>query len=339
MSHFAASIDPSGPNTDHAQVMELVGRGKKVLEVWCRKGDLGAVLAQQQDCVVDGFAADQEAADVAATRLEHVVVGDLEQAPLSTQIEAASYDVVVFADVLEHLADPAAVLRDAVSLLKPQGRIVISVPNVGHGSIRLALLQGRWPGTATPAGSLGLTRDNLLALVREAGLTVEELRGTIFDPLDTEVEIDEDNLPEHVVEWVRDQPGAYVDRFQLAARPARDGDPLRSAPELVPAVPIHLRRPQDAHSDARVQAGRDALTMRDHILGLQAAATAAQHRSEILTVRLEKVRARLERQRAAANARDRDLRARIAGLEQDLARTQAGFSAFARSAFRRLRRS
>lgn len=339
MSHFAASIDPSGPNTDHAQVMELVGRDKKVLEVWCRKGDLGAALAQQQNCTVDGFDADQEAADVAATRLGRVVVGDLKRAPLSAQIEAASYDVVVFDDVLEHLPDPAAVLRDAALLLKPEGRIVISVPNVGHGSVRLALLQGRWPGTAMPAGSIGLTRDGVLALVREAGLTVEELHGTISDPLATEVEIDEDNLPEHIVEWVRDQPDSYVDRFQLAARPARDGDLSHSAPELVPAVPIHLHRPQDAHSDARVRAGRDALTTRDHILGLQAAATTAQHRSETLTVRLEKVRARLERQRAAANARDRELRARITGLEQDLARSQTSFSAFARSAFRRLRRS
>jgi 2-polyprenyl-3-methyl-5-hydroxy-6-metoxy-1,4-benzoquinol methylase len=51
---------------------------------------------------------------------------------------------VVLADVLEHLPDPVRVLRSVHSLLNPGARIVVSVPNVAHVSVRAQLLFGRF---------------------------------------------------------------------------------------------------------------------------------------------------------------------------------------------------
>lgn len=54
------------------------------------------------------------------------------------------FDCVSFLDVLEHMADPEQALRQARSLLTPTGSVLMSIPNVGHGSVVADLLEGRW---------------------------------------------------------------------------------------------------------------------------------------------------------------------------------------------------
>lgn len=319
MSLYAVEIDLSNPNTSHTQAIDLVGRAGRVLDVGCWTGDLGAALAAQ-GCVVDGFEIDEEAASVASGRLNRVVVGNLEDTSLTDHFERGTYDTVVFADVLEHLMDPAAALRDAVKLLSDEGHIVISIPNVTHGSLRLALLQGRWRTTDT--GLLDHThvrfysREGLLALMRDAGLVVEDLRGTTADPLNVEVEIDDAALPEQVVEWVRDQPDAFVYQFQLSARPVREGEELGAEPPITLGTEVAAIRPHDAHTEARIRAGRDALIMKDHVLGLQAAATTYRTQADRLRHRARRLRERGQRQQARLER----LRSRVAELEAELGR-------------------
>ncbi len=54
------------------------------------------------------------------------------------------FDCVSFLDVLEHMPDPEQALRQARSLLTPAGSVLMSIPNVGHGSVVADLLEGRW---------------------------------------------------------------------------------------------------------------------------------------------------------------------------------------------------
>lgn len=54
------------------------------------------------------------------------------------------FDCVSFLDVLEHMPDPEAALRHAMTLLAPNGSVLMSIPNVGHGSVIADLLEGRW---------------------------------------------------------------------------------------------------------------------------------------------------------------------------------------------------
>jgi SAM-dependent methyltransferase len=60
-----------------------------------------------------------------------------------TQIRE-KFEFIVFADVLEHLQDPGAVLESCHGLLKPKGKIIISIPNIAHFSTRATLLFGQW---------------------------------------------------------------------------------------------------------------------------------------------------------------------------------------------------
>jgi 2-polyprenyl-3-methyl-5-hydroxy-6-metoxy-1,4-benzoquinol methylase len=68
-----------------------------------------------------------------------MIVSDIEQLSLEETFPGEQLDVILFGDVLEHLRDPAAVLRK-LQHLAPSGYLV-SLPNVAHGSIRLAVQQ------------------------------------------------------------------------------------------------------------------------------------------------------------------------------------------------------
>ena len=87
----------------------------------------------------------------------------------------APFDCLIAADVLEHLVDPWTALRRAVELLDWQAIAVISTPNVSewHGLWQL-IRTGRWPladaGVFDRTHLRWFTRDDALALVRQAGL-------------------------------------------------------------------------------------------------------------------------------------------------------------------------
>ncbi len=93
-----------------------------------------------------------------------------------------SFDVVVCADVLEHLADPAAVLARVRRWISPRGVLFVSLPNVANVAVRLALAAGRFE--YADAGILDrthlrfFTRRSARRLVEEAGFRIRRLRPT-----------------------------------------------------------------------------------------------------------------------------------------------------------------
>ncbi len=326
-SHYEVVIDLDNPNTSHSQVVHLVGPAKRVLDVGCWTGDLGRALTGQ-GCTVSGVEIDPEAADKARDHLHDVVVADLDTAPITSLFPAGSFDVLVFADVLEHLRDPVRVLQDALDVLAPGGRVVISLPNVTHGSVRLALLAGHWNYTET--GLLDAThirffsRSGVVDLVRDSGLVLDELRGTVADPLGVEVEVVPDNLPPTVVEWTRHQPDAMVYQFVVAAHVAAGRDESEQQAVVVrPAVPEETVRLNDVHTErmvADVEARQRVLNIRDHIVGLEAAAATAQYRAEIAEHKLNGTAKRLERKNEKIQKQTGEitsLRRRLADLSAD----------------------
>lgn len=301
MSRYRVDIEPSNPNDSHFQVVQLVGSGHDVLDVGCADGDVGRLL-QETGNRVSGLDRDEEAAEKARADLERVVVADLDTSSLLDHFEAASFDVVVLADVLEHLREPERALREATELLREGGRLVLSVPNVAHGALRLALLQGRW--TYTEAGLLDrthlhfFTRTSLLQLLEGVGLAVDDLRATVADPLGVEVELEPDRIPATLVEWVRHQPDALHYQFVLTARRADPDSEPAPRPRVIPAVPLDAVRAQDAYTE-QMREQQDLrhrlLTTRDHIIGLEARASAADDRLRWTEGRLRRSRTRANR--------------------------------------------
>ncbi len=90
-----------------------------------------------------------------------------------------TFDVIVLADVLEHVADPGEMLALARGCLRAGGSVIISVPNVAHWTVRFRLLLGRFDyadgGIMDATHLRWYTRKTLLALVRNAGFEVAHI--------------------------------------------------------------------------------------------------------------------------------------------------------------------
>ena len=159
-----------------ARALELLPHGGSVLDLGCASGGLLALLRSHAGHTA-GLELSETAAKAAAGVADLVVQGALEDVGLP--FEPGFYDLVVLADVLEHLADPAAALRRASGWCKPGGAILVSVPNVAHWQARLTLARGHWPardsGTFDASHLRWFTRESLATLIAGAGLHDVEL--------------------------------------------------------------------------------------------------------------------------------------------------------------------
>ena len=172
------------PLGGHARLLDLVGTNRRVLDVGCSSGYLARPLVER-GCAVVGIERDPEAARIARTVCDDVVVGDVEE--LDLPFETASFDVVLCGDLIEHLRDPDAFLVRMRPYLRERGRLVLSTPNVANWAIRMSLLAGRW--RYTDRGILDrthahlFTRSTLVEALRSAGYRPVEVEFTIPVPV------------------------------------------------------------------------------------------------------------------------------------------------------------
>ena len=107
-------------------------------------GYMTRYMKEELDCRVTEVEISAEMARHAALYAEQMVVGNLDTDPWFETIEGP-FDYVVMGDVLEHLRNPRKTLEKAVSLLKPGGFILSSVPNISHNAVVMGLLKGEFP--------------------------------------------------------------------------------------------------------------------------------------------------------------------------------------------------
>jgi 2-polyprenyl-3-methyl-5-hydroxy-6-metoxy-1,4-benzoquinol methylase len=151
-------------------------RGRRVLDVGCAAGAMGAAMLAQGAEEVVGVEVHAGAASRARGRLTAVYRLDIESLPELPYPERY-FDVITLADVLEHLRDPVAVLRHLGRWLAPDGRVVCSLPNVRHQSVLLPLLlEGRWDyqdaGVLDRTHLRFFTPATAVSLLADAGLVV-----------------------------------------------------------------------------------------------------------------------------------------------------------------------
>jgi 2-polyprenyl-3-methyl-5-hydroxy-6-metoxy-1,4-benzoquinol methylase len=114
------------------EILELIPQGtQRLLDVGCGQGDLGAAAKHSLGVpLVVGIELFQPAAELARTKLDQVIIGDIENVDL--QFPPESFDCIVCADVLEHTRDPWQVLENLRKLLHHDGVIIASLPNLRH---------------------------------------------------------------------------------------------------------------------------------------------------------------------------------------------------------------
>lgn len=168
------------------EVLALVPlTAKRILDVGCGAGALGAALKARQECYVVGIEHNGNAAEASRDVLDYVLCAPAETAYLPQDIIGGRFNCIVFADILEHLAEPGDLLAYARQYwLEENGVVVLSVPNTRHWSILEGLVNGDF--NYTDAGLLDrthlrfFTRRELQKLLWRAGFEQVKLEATCY---------------------------------------------------------------------------------------------------------------------------------------------------------------
>jgi 2-polyprenyl-3-methyl-5-hydroxy-6-metoxy-1,4-benzoquinol methylase len=216
---YATDIDLDNLNDSHTLVVRMVGEDKKVLELGCAEGSTTRVL-RQRGCRVTGVEMDPTAAEIAAEFAERVIVDNLDTMNFAAALGRERFDVIVAADVLEHLSDPVRCLRACVALLSAGGEVVLSIPNVAHADVRLALLDGQFEysewGLLDNTHLRFFTRDSLLDFLDDCDLAELEVRRVTRPLGGTEIAPALDRFP-RLVEQLALDPESQTYQFVLRA--------------------------------------------------------------------------------------------------------------------------
>ena len=169
------------PYSSHSVILRSVGdgKGKRLLDVGSAQG----VLAQrftQRGFEVTCIEGSPELAALGKDKCQEMIVADLDKPlpPLNGQ-----FDVIVYGDILEHLRNPMEVFTGFNRCLRPEGQVIVSVPNVAHLWVRLNLLVfGRFQyanrGILDRTHLRFFTLSSFRRFLSEAGLECDRIVGT-----------------------------------------------------------------------------------------------------------------------------------------------------------------
>jgi 2-polyprenyl-3-methyl-5-hydroxy-6-metoxy-1,4-benzoquinol methylase len=169
------------PDASHRVALRMIPGGLpgRVLDLGCGSGLVAAELRKQGHFVVGVDAAPEPET---AKRVDRLVTADLDAGLPAEALQEAPFDIVLAADVLEHLRAPDRLLRELHDVCTPETILVASVPNIGHWYPRLRIGLGRFDydrrGILDATHMRFFTWRSFVGLAYRAGWRVERRRFT-----------------------------------------------------------------------------------------------------------------------------------------------------------------
>lgn len=315
-------IDLSSENSSHTKILKLVGKGKYVLEIGCATGYMTQYLKEELGCRVFCVEIDPESAKKARSYCEELLIGDIEQLELGEALKEKRFDVVIMADVLEHLKDPHSLLRNITNFLAETGYILLSIPNGAHGSIAVELLDGKWEyrreGLMDRSHLHFFDKDSLSALLDETGYLISQLDRVIVHPRDTEMKTPWDSYPREITAYLEKvNPEYQTYQFIIKAYPTsatgwKEG--------LEDALESEKRKVSDLEGKLK-KTGKELISLKGQVAGFEA--EISKREKEYLR-NLNREIERLEEEKTEIH---RGYKARIGQIEEEKTEIHRGYKA------------
>jgi len=219
------AIDLGNQNSSHSYLINRTGFDRNVLEIGTSTGYISKILKKNRNTVV-GIEINHEAAVIAQQYCDRIIIGDIETLDLDKNLDPAIFDVILCGDVLEHLKKPAQILKKFHKFLKPEGYLVVSLPNFCHGDVLLNLLYGNFQYT-----DIGLLEENHLrffglkniyTLFMECGYQITDLHTTNLEIGNTELRIKNEQIPDELLKFITSLPNSNVYQFIFCAYPSSE---------------------------------------------------------------------------------------------------------------------
>ena len=219
------------PGSTHNLVLGLVEPGSRVLEFGPSTGYMTQALRERLNASVVGVELNAEAAQLAAVHSERVLIGDAEELDLEAELGGERFDAVLFADVLEHLREPARLLRRVRQFVGEGGVVIASIPNIAHASVRLALLGGsfryREQGLLDETHLRFFTREGIQDLFESSGYLITQWLRRRIEVEESEIPVPQ-TVPEEARAWATGDPEATTYQFVVCAVPSEPAAQLHA---------------------------------------------------------------------------------------------------------------
>ena len=167
-------------------IAKKLKHGMTVLEFGCSYGRMTRYMKETLGCDVYIVEYDSEAYESAIKYAKEGICGDIQRYEWVTKFQDIKFDVIIFADVLEHLSESVKVLKLAGNMLAEDGKVIISIPNATHNDIILKSYMERIDYTST--GILDDTHvhfwglENLETFAKDSELYIESVEATYVKP-------------------------------------------------------------------------------------------------------------------------------------------------------------
>lgn len=190
--------------TEKVRLVEGYVKGGRILDVGCGAGQfLWALDSRRWEKT--GVELSKETVELVRSRLTplRLVAGDI----YSSELPEAFFDVITFWHVLEHLPDPDAVLQRATALLRPNGWLIVSLPNLA--SLQARLFREYWyPFDDVPRHLYHFSRRALDLLFERTGLQTR--KHLLFSRL-----VNFHSLKHSLIHWSEDRFRSRVPYYAL----------------------------------------------------------------------------------------------------------------------------
>ena len=223
-SIYESKVDPLRPNDAHGISLQLVGKSKTVLELGASSGHVTKALKALGNTVTV-VERDARFLETLQSIADSVHITDLDWLDLREELNGQKFDVVLAGDVLEHCSQPDLVLLQLHDLLNPDGYVVISLPNIAHGDVRLSLLTGKFEyrdvGLLDRTHLRFFTRDSINDFLLRNSFIISEIFGSTANIGATEFGPPSSVIPAEVIKFVQEDRDALVYQFVVKAFPQK----------------------------------------------------------------------------------------------------------------------
>jgi len=216
------AIEQIDEKTTLGMMLKLIRPNSLVLECGSATGYMTRLMRERLNARVYIVEYVKNSFDRALPFAQDGICTDLMESAWSEKFKDIRFDYIIFADVLEHLYNPVNVLKRAVSLLKEEGSVLLSVPNIAHNDVLISFYHDDMEYTQT--GLLDdshirfFTANSLKKLCADAGLYMESLRYVQMSTFTTEQARVRDAADETLYRQLFERKNGEVYQFVMEAR-------------------------------------------------------------------------------------------------------------------------
>lgn len=226
MSKYDFEVDLN-LDSSTGMILSKIPSGSTVLEFGCAAGRMTRYMKNALGCHVYIVEYDKEAFDSAMQYAVDGVCDDILTLSWMDRFKEIEFDIILFVDVLEHLLRPGFALSSAAKLLKRQGKIYVSIPNIAHNDVLLKAFNNRFD--YTDVGILDNTHmhfwgyENITPFAENNGLSVHSIKATYRPTGTTEQLMDASyNCPHILLNYFNERQFAEAYQFIIELGKVKD---------------------------------------------------------------------------------------------------------------------